>query len=81
MLNVLLVSQNESALSYLSDRMEKKDVHTTWADSVHHGLSLMAERDFDLVVADENLGNMTGLEFSKINLSHQKREAFYSFVN
>ena len=43
----------------------ESDVKTTWAESVSYALSMLAERDFDLVVTDEDLGDMTGLEFIK----------------
>jgi CheY-like chemotaxis protein len=65
MLNILIVSRDETSMSAFKAGLEKKGGHTTWAESGHYGLYLMAERDFDLVVADENLGDMTGLEFTK----------------
>jgi len=45
--------------------LEEKDAQTEWAESGRYALSMIAERNYDLVVPDENLGDMTGLEFIK----------------
>jgi len=52
-------------MSALKAGLEKKNVQTAWAESGSYALSMIAERDFDLVVTDDNLGDMTGLEFIK----------------
>jgi CheY-like chemotaxis protein len=65
MLNILLVSRDKTSMSALKAGLEENDAQTAWADSGRYGLSVIAERQFDLVVTDENLGDMTGLEFIK----------------
>jgi CheY-like chemotaxis protein len=40
-----------------------RDVNIAWTDSGSKGLSIIAEGGVDLVVADEDLEDMTGLEF------------------
>jgi len=65
MLNILLVSQNKTTMSALNAGLEENDAHITWAESGSFALSMIAERSFDLVVTNEELGDMTGLEFIK----------------
>lgn len=71
MLNILLVSQDESFMSALKAGLEENDAQTAWAESGHYALSRIAERDFDLVVTNENLGDMTGLEFVKMVIAQK----------
>jgi DNA-binding NtrC family response regulator len=65
MLNILLVSRDKTSMSALKAGLEENDAQTVWAESGRYGLSMIAERDFDIVVTDENLGDMTGLTFIK----------------
>ena len=65
MLNILLVSRSRTSISALKAGLEENDVQTAWVESGSYALSILAERDFDLVVTDENLGDMTGLELIK----------------
>jgi len=65
MMNILLASRDETSMSALKAGFEEHDVQTVWAESGRDALSMIAQRDFDLVVTDENLGDMTGLEFIK----------------
>ena len=65
MLRILLVSRDKTSMSALKAGLEEHDAKTVWAESGRYALSMMAEKDFDLVVTDENLGDMTGLEFIK----------------
>jgi CheY-like chemotaxis protein len=43
--------------------LEENQVQTAWAESGSNAIGRIAEERFDLVVTDENLGDMTGLEF------------------
>ena len=52
-------------MSALEAGLEDNKVQVTWAESGSYALSMLAERDFDLVVTDEDLGDMTGLELIK----------------
>jgi len=65
MMNILLASRDKTSMSAFKAGLEEDDVQTAWAESGSYGLSMIAERNFDLVVTDENLGDMTGLEFIK----------------
>jgi len=65
MLHILLVSRNTTSISALKAGFEENGVQTAWAESGSHALSMIAERSFDLVVTNEELGDMTGLEFIK----------------
>jgi DNA-binding response OmpR family regulator len=63
MLNILLASRDKASMSALEAGLEENDVQTAWAESGSKALSMIIERNIDLVVTDENLGDMTGLEF------------------
>jgi len=65
MLKILLVSIDKTSMSALKAGFEEHDVQTGWDESGGDALSMIAQRDFNLVVTDENLGDMTGLEFIK----------------
>ncbi len=63
MIDILLVCRHKSALSPLDAGLAAHGVNITWADSGAMGISMIASSGFNLVVADENLEDMTGLEF------------------
>jgi DNA-binding response OmpR family regulator len=63
MINILLVGRDKSSLAALSSGLVKSDVQLTRADSGRKGISMITENDFDLVIADENIGDMTGIDF------------------
>ena len=62
-IRILLVSQDKAAMSAFKAGLEKNQVQTAWAESGSNAIVKIAEGRFDLVVTDENLGDMTGLEF------------------
>lgn len=65
MLRLLLVSSNKESLSGLASALSKhNDVDLSWAESGDKALHMVSERAVDLVVTDESLGDMTGLEFA-----------------
>jgi len=65
MLKLLLVSPNKASLSgFASALLEHGDVDLSWAESGEKALGLASETAIDLVVTDETLGDMTGLEFA-----------------
>ena len=43
--------------------LEENQVQTAWAESGSNAIAKIAEGSFDLVVTDEDLSDMTGLEF------------------
>lgn len=64
MIKLLLVTPHKDPLLELASAMEKDDdVELTWTDSGQKGLDTLSETSVDLVVADKELGDMTGLEF------------------
>lgn len=65
MLKLLLVSPEKEALSGLASALEKyPDVDLSWAESGNAALNIISDRPVDLLVTDENLGDMTGLELT-----------------
>ena len=63
LIKILLVSQDKASMSAFKAGLEENKVQTAWAQSGGNALGKIAEEVFDLVVTDENLGDMTGLEF------------------
>ena len=65
MQRILVVSPNRDNLSMLDSTLKNyKDVHLSWAESGGKALETVTDTTFDLVIADEKLGDMTGLEFA-----------------
>ncbi|BBO87907.1 response regulator transcription factor [Desulfosarcina ovata] len=65
MINVLLVTPNRQNFAELSSAIEKQNGSVIWAQTGDNALEMLKEKSADLVVADENLGDMTGLEFAE----------------
>jgi CheY-like chemotaxis protein len=66
MLKILLVRRDADSLSSLSSALGGyKEVELETASSGEEALTLLSGRTADLVVADENLGDMTGIELSR----------------
>jgi CheY-like chemotaxis protein len=63
MYRLLLVSRDKDSLSGLSSALESyKDITLEILASGEKALAMLSARAVDLVVADEDLGDMTGLE-------------------
>jgi CheY-like chemotaxis protein len=62
-IRILVVTQDKASMSAFKSGLEKNQVQTAWAGSGSNAIVKVAEGRFDLVVTDENLGDMTGLEF------------------
>ncbi|MFC1679910.1 response regulator [Elusimicrobiota bacterium] len=70
MLKLLLVSPDKASLSYLASALAGHgDVTLSWARSGEEALSMAEDAAVDLAIADERLGDMTGLEFATRLLS------------
>jgi CheY-like chemotaxis protein len=69
MISILLVSRNKASLSELKAGLEAYGGQATWAESGTEALSKVAERAVDLLVADEFLADMTGLDLVKMVIS------------
>lgn len=64
MLKLLLVSPDKESLSDLASALaEQKDVELFWAGSGKKALNTALNTDVDLVITNENIGDMTALEF------------------
>ena len=65
MLNIIVVSPDKNALSNLASAFaEHDDVELLWAESGEKALSIVSNIVVDLMVANEELGDMSGLEFA-----------------
>ena len=65
MLKILLAGPDKNNLSALEPTLGKhEDIESTRTESGKTALELAGKTSFDLIVADENLGDMTGLEFA-----------------
>jgi len=63
MLKLLLASRDKDSLSGLSTALNADDdIKLLTAESGEKTLSMISENPLDLVVADEDIGDMTGLE-------------------
>ncbi len=70
MLKLLLVSPDKDSLSGLASALEKDDnVDLSWAESGAGALEIVSDTVVDLVVTDEELGDMSGIEFARRLLS------------
>ena len=66
MMKLLLVSPDKSSLSELASALkEHDDVELLTTESGEKALAMVSESTVDLVVTDEELGDMTGLEFAR----------------
>ena len=66
MMKLLLVSPDKSPLSELALALkEHDDVELLTTESGEKALVMVSESAVDLVVTDEELGDMTGLEFAR----------------
>lgn len=69
MIKTLLVARDRTSMPELKAGLLKHDVEIARAGSGSNGMSIIAEKSFDLVITDENLGDMTGLEFIRLVVS------------
>jgi DNA-binding NarL/FixJ family response regulator len=66
MLKLLLVSPGQDSLSgFVSALKEHDDVKLLIAESGEKALAIVSKNAVDLVVTDEELGDMSGLEFAR----------------
>ncbi len=65
MLKLLLVVANKENFSnFAQELIKQKDVDLSWADSGQKALDMVFASPVDLVITDENLKDMTGLELA-----------------
>ena len=66
MLNLLLVSPKKESLSDLASGLAVHgDVRVLWAESGKKALEIISDTIVDMVIADEKLGDMTGLQLTE----------------
>ena len=63
MIDILLACRHKASLSALEEALAARGVNITRSDSGTRAMSMIAESSFDLVIADEDLDDMNGLEF------------------
>jgi CheY-like chemotaxis protein len=70
MFKILIVSPDKNSLYNLTSALvEHADVELSWVESGKTALEIATDSAIDLVVTDESLGDMTGLEFADRLLS------------
>jgi CheY-like chemotaxis protein len=65
MLQALIVGSIRDTFSYLAYVFAENDVEISQAESGSQTLSMVAEHPFDIIIAEESLPDMQGLELSK----------------
>jgi two-component SAPR family response regulator len=66
MIKLLLITPDKEPFSeFTSALTPNDDVELTWASTGNEALILLSENPVDLVIVNENIGDMTGIEFMK----------------
>jgi len=65
MIRILLVGSNENSLSDLKTGLEKNNTQIIWVESYSDLLSRLKKEKFDLIITDEKLPGMSGIECIK----------------
>lgn len=66
MFTILLISENNESLSGLESGLRQyNEIEIVRADSCQEALDMISGTTVDLAVADENITDMTGLDFAK----------------
>jgi two-component SAPR family response regulator len=66
MINILLVTSEREPFSEFAWVLKQKDdVELSWAATGKEALEAISDHPVDLVIVNENIGNMTGIEFMK----------------
>ncbi len=63
MISVLLISRDMSSFLKIDETLKENSIETDQAESGGAALSIIQEKAFDLVITDEKLSDMTGIEF------------------
>ena len=71
MIRILIADRDRLALSALKTALDESDAKTTCLASGRQALTAVSESVFDLLVADEHLGDMTGLELIESVVTRQ----------
>ena len=71
MIRILIAGRDRLTRSAFKTALDESDARTTCLASGREALSAVSENVFDLLVADEHLGDMTGLELIKSVIASQ----------
>lgn len=70
MIKLLLITPEKELFSEFTSALEKNDdVEHTWTSTGHKALEAISSNPVDLVIVNENIGDMTVIEFMKKLLS------------
>jgi two-component SAPR family response regulator len=65
-IKLLLAAPEKELFSELASALEKyDDVELSWATTGHEALDAISGNPVDLIIVNENIGDMTGIEFMK----------------
>jgi len=64
MIRVLIVSRDKDSFTELETFLDENHVDISWGTSGGSVLGTISDKPYDLVIADEDLPDMTGLEFA-----------------
>lgn len=62
MIRILFAGRDIVSLPVFKSILDQSGVHTTYLNSGQKALSTISKEAFDLLIADEDLGDMTGLQ-------------------
>jgi DNA-binding response OmpR family regulator len=65
MIHALMVTSSPDSFLQMDSTFAENDVEAIWADSGSSAITMISERSFDIVIADEALRDMTGLDLAK----------------
>ena len=66
MIKILLVTSEREPFSEFAKMLKQKDdVELSWASTGQEALEAISDNPVDLVTVNENIGDMTGIEFMK----------------
>ena len=62
MIRILFAGREMTSIPAFTSALDQNDIQLTYIDSGQKALEAVASQRFDLLIADEKLGDMTGLE-------------------
>jgi len=66
MLKLLLATRDKNSLAALASSLDESDgIEYEWAESGERALEMISQTPVDLLVVDEELGDMSGLELAR----------------
>ena len=65
MIKAMLVSANKDSFSDIKSVFAENNVETMWAESGSKALSIVFKTSLDIIVIDESVADMTGLDLAK----------------